>query len=102
MTRTSLKIRGLKFHQGLQVFLPAVFLLLGACDDGGGSPEGKKRLPPAPAEAFPEEVSVDQAGVTVGFKLDRKHSTARVEGFTISKSPVTVAQYETCVSQGVC
>lgn len=56
---------------------------------------------PTPEEV-PETVSVPSGGLVSGFALGKTHNQQQVDGFRITKTPVTVAQYRSCVGVGAC
>lgn len=75
--------------------LAALFLF--ACADGE---EGRRSV--RPPSAIPERVQLAGAQVQVGTANGTLRKTVSVEGFSIAKHPVTVAQYRDCVSAGAC
>jgi formylglycine-generating enzyme required for sulfatase activity len=49
-----------------------------------------------------ELVQLTGGSVTVGFAAGRLTGAANLRGFSISKAPVTVAQFQSCVAAGIC
>jgi formylglycine-generating enzyme required for sulfatase activity len=56
---------------------------------------------PSPDE-LPASVAITGATVVQGFRLGHLRDSVALDGFRITKSPVTVAQYRACVSKGAC
>jgi len=56
----------------------------------------------APPDAIPPQVSIAGGDVTTGVALGHLRETHSVGGFRVARTPVTVAQYRRCVSDGAC
>lgn len=73
-------------------------LLLGACSND----ESTTPTPRAPKDAIPSTATVDASQAVLGVALGKLRTTADVETFQITSTPVTVGQYAQCVHAGVC
>lgn len=81
----------------LQALFTLGFLWNAAC---GQNPDVARAR--APRDAIPEAVAVAGGQLTEGVKTGNIRSKRDVEPFTITKYPVTVAQYRQCVDSRYC
>lgn len=78
-------------------FVALVAASVAACADGE---EGGKSV--RPPTAIPEGVALTAAQVQVGTANGTLRKQVAVDGFTIGRFPVTVAQYRECVASRGC
>src|SRR5262245_4737859 len=64
--------------------------------------DSTEHLPRAPADAVPAKVHVDGAELQIGVELGKVRNKLKLDAFSISRLPTTVAQYEQCVRARVC
>ncbi len=77
----------------MMVKVLATTFVVGACSHGPRSP--------APSEV-PETTNVMGGAFTSGISIGRLHGQKQLEGFIITKYPITVGRYRQCISAGAC
>jgi eukaryotic-like serine/threonine-protein kinase len=75
-----------------------VGLVAAACGSSGG---GSGR-PQAPPDAIPGKVSIGGGHLSTGEALGTLRKSTTVAAYSIAKTPITVRQYDRCVTAGAC
>ncbi len=81
-----------------QVAACAVAVLGGAAGCG----DGESGFPRAPAKAVPDRVSIQGGEIMLGHAHGSLRQKAKLDGYSITETLVTVSQYRQCVDAGVC
>lgn len=78
----------------------ALISFTAACSKDNASGGGGGR-PPAPGE-IPEAISVPADQITSGLATDTVRTVESIDAFRITKWPITVGRYRSCVAAGAC
>jgi hypothetical protein len=77
-----------------------VTIVLAACSRTPEKSEPGAR--PPTSEEIPERVGVPATTLTYGFSRGRLRESLDLDGFRITKHPITVSEFRACVSAGAC
>lgn len=79
--------------------VPILFaVVLGGCNEGRSDPD-----PAAPPpETVPSSVVIPASTAELGSPISRLRTTANISAYRITRFPITVHDYEACVTAGVC
>lgn len=82
-------------------FAAAMAAGVSACGRDGASSAGATS-PQAPDDAVPASVIIPEGDVIVGTRIGSKRASVQLETFRISRAPITVGQWKTCMEHAAC
>ncbi len=87
---------------GAVAIAAGIAVVAAACQSQSSSPAHAPNVALAPADAIPLKVSISGGPLMTGAAIGMLHKETAVPAFSISKTPVTVAEYKRCVDTGAC